>query len=133
MEPIAEPALVTSVSHGDAMMKETSMGRGGLGELEHLAMLALLRLEHEAHTAPIVEELERRTGRRTSVASVYVVLRRLEEKGLVRSELRNPGDEGGRDRRCFRVTPEGIEKLRRAREALHSLWNGIELRAGKKR
>ncbi len=103
------------------------MGRDGLGELEHQAMLALLRLDDNSYTAPIVEELERRTGRRTTVASVYVVLRRLEEKGSVRSELRGPGEEGGRDRRCFYVTDEGLERLRRAREAYRALWSGLDL------
>ncbi len=103
------------------------MGRDGLGDLEHQAMLALLGLDENSYTAPIVEELERRTGRRTTVASVYVVLRRLEEKGLVRSELRTPGEDGGRDRRCFSVTPAGLEKLRQARDAYHALWNGLDL------
>jgi len=109
------------------------MGRDGLGDLEHQAMLALLRLKEESYTAPIVEELERRTGRRTSVASVYVVLRRLEEKGLVHSTLRDPGDEGGRDRRCFMVTAEGMERLRQALAAYQSLWNGLDLTAEESR
>lgn len=103
------------------------MGRGGLGELEHQAMLALLHLGEDSYTAPIVEELERRAGRRTTVASVYVVLRRLEEKGLVSSELREPGSDGGRDRRCFMVTEEGMMKLREAQDAYRSLWRGLDL------
>ncbi|HSM05243.1 MAG TPA: helix-turn-helix transcriptional regulator [Longimicrobiales bacterium] len=102
------------------------MGRDGLGELEHQAMLALLRLGEDAYTAPIVEELEARTGREATVASVYVVLRRLEDKGLVRSELREPGEEVGRDRRYFEVTDEGREKLRLARDAYQQLWDGLE-------
>jgi len=107
------------------------MGRDGLGDLEHQAMLALLRLGEERYTAPIVEELERRTGRRTTVASVYVVLRRLEKKGLVRSHLRDPGDEGGRDRRCFVVTPAGMDKLRQEQAAYRSLWADLDLSTGK--
>ena len=106
------------------------MGRDGLGDLEHQAMLALLRLDDENYTAPIVEELERRAGRQTSVAAVYVVLRRLEEKGYVRSELREPGAEGGRDRRCFEVTSAGLEKLRQAQDAYQALWQGLDLRLG---
>jgi len=103
------------------------MGRDGLGELEHQTMLALLRLGEDSYTAPIVEELERSTKRRTSVATAYVVLRRLEKKGLVVSTLQGPGDEGGRDRRCFHVTPAGMDKLRQAREAYRSLWSGLDL------
>lgn len=102
------------------------MSRNTLGELEHQAMLALLRLGDNAYTAPIVEELEERTGRGTTVAAVYIVLRRLEEKGLVRSEMRDPGPEGGRDRRYFSVTDEGLERLRAARSAYANLWDGLE-------
>lgn len=102
------------------------MGRELLGELEHQVMLALLRLGDEAYTAPVVLELEDRTGRDTTTASVYVVLRRLEEKGLVRSELGDPGPEGGRDRRYFQVTEEGLERLRAAREAYDRLWEGLD-------
>ncbi len=103
------------------------MGRDGLlGELEHQVMLALLRLGDEAYTAPIAEELEERAGRRTTVAAVYIVLRRLEEKGLVVSTLREAGPEGGRDRRYFEVTEEGMDRLRRARAAYASLWEGLD-------
>ncbi len=102
------------------------MGRDGLGELEHQTMLALLRMGEEAYTAPIAEELEERTGRRTTVAAVYIVLRRLEEKGLVASALREPESGGGRDRRYFEVTEEGMARLRRARDAYESLWDGLD-------
>ena len=102
------------------------MARDGLGELEHQTMLALLRLGDEAYTAPIAEELEERTGRRTTVAAVYIVLRRLEEKGLVTSMLQEAGQSGGRDKRYFDVTELGMERLRRAREAYTSLWEGLD-------
>lgn len=102
------------------------MGRDILGELEHQVMLALLRLGEDAYTAPIVAELESRTGRDTTTAAVYIVLRRLEEKGLVRSELGDPGPGGGRDRRYFEVTGDGVERLRAARAAYARLWEGLD-------
>lgn len=101
------------------------MARDGLGELEHQTMLALLRLGDEAYTAPIAEELEERTGRRTKVAAVYIVLRRLEEKGLVTSVMQE-GAQGSRDKRYFQVTELGMERLRRARAAYASLWEGLD-------
>ncbi len=101
------------------------MGRDLLGELEHQILLAVLRLGDEAYTAPIVTELEERTGRPTTLAAVYIVLRRLEEKGLVRSELRE-GDGGSRERRYFVVTPEGVGRVVEARAAYERLWEGLE-------
>ena len=102
------------------------MARDGLGELEHQTMLALLRLGQDAYTAQIAEELEARAGRRTTVAAVYIVLRRLEEKGLVASRLQHASPEVGRDRRYFEVTESGLERLRRARAAYTSLWDGLD-------
>ena len=102
------------------------MAREGLGELEHQTMLALLQLGEDAYTAQIAEELEARAGRRTTVAAVYIVLRRLEEKGMVTSVLQEAGEKGGRDRRYFEVTDLGLDRLRRAREAYTSLWEGLD-------
>ena len=103
------------------------VAREGLGEFEHQVMLALLRLGDDTYTAPIVVELEERTGRPTTVAAVYIVLRRLEKKGLVKSVMGAPAeDEGGRDRRYFEVTPDGLQRLRDARRAYDRLWEGLD-------
>ena len=103
------------------------MGKETLGELEHQVLLALLRREGDAYSAPIVLELEKRTGREVAASAVYIALRRLEDEGLVTSELRSPGpDEGGRHRRYFQPTDEGVALLRRARRQLVRLWDGLE-------
>jgi len=107
------------------------MGRDLLGELEHQVLLAVLRLRDDAYTAPIVTELEERTGRPTTLAAVYIVLRRLEEKGLVRSDLR-AGEGDARARRYFSVTQRGVERVLEARAAYERLWEGLEgLREGR--
>ena len=102
------------------------MAREGLGELEHQTMLALLQLGEDAYTAQIAKELELRAGRRTTVAAIYIVLRRLEEKGMVSSVLQDAAGAGGRDRRYFEVTDVGLDRLRRARQAYPSLWEGLD-------
>lgn len=101
------------------------MGRDGLGELEHQTMLALMGLGEHGYAARIAEELEARTGRRTKVAAVYIVLRRLEEKGFVASAMQGATG-GGRDRRYFEVTEAGLDRLRSARRAYESLWEGLD-------
>ncbi len=104
------------------------MGRNILGEFEHQVMLALLRLGRSAYSAPIVTELEARTGRPVRSAAVYIALRRLDDKGLVTSSMASPGAEGGRDRRHFQVTSEGLRRLREARAAYDRLWEGLDSR-----
>lgn len=107
------------------------MGRDILGEFEHQVMLALLQLGDDAYSAPIVTELEARTGRPVKSAAVYIALRRLEEKGLVASHMEAPGPEGGRDRRHFAVTDVGRARLREARAAFERLWEGLDARYGR--
>lgn len=104
------------------------MGTQGIqGEFEHHVLLAVARLGAEGYTAAVVVELEARTGREVSPSAVYVALRRLEKKDLVRSSLRT-GDEQGalRERRFFQVTDDGLRALRDTRSHLLSLWEGLE-------
>ncbi|HET9368942.1 MAG TPA: helix-turn-helix transcriptional regulator [Vicinamibacterales bacterium] len=103
------------------------MPREALGEFEHQVLLAILQLGGRAHSAPIVGEIESRTGRAAAPAAVYIALRRLEERGLVRSIKAEPGPrEGGRGRRTFVVTDAAVEKLRDSRRAFEALWTGLD-------
>jgi DNA-binding PadR family transcriptional regulator len=102
------------------------MSREALGEFEHLVLLAIARLGADAYGVPIVDELERQTGRRVSRASVYVALKRLEAKELIVSILGAPTPErGGRAKRYFQVSPLAERRLREAREALMKMWAGL--------
>ena len=99
----------------------------GLGEFEQMVLLAILHLEGEVYGVPIVEEIERRTGRSVSRSAVYVTLRRLEKKGLVASWMGEPsGERGGKGRRCVRVEPEGVELLQEARRAMNRMWGDLD-------
>jgi DNA-binding PadR family transcriptional regulator len=104
------------------------MGRDGyLGEFEQMLLLAVLRLREEAYGVRLMEELETTVGRRVSRGSVYVTLDRLEDKGWLVSEVSGARPErGGRPRRIVSVTPSGLEQLRRSRDALVTLWEGLE-------
>ena len=99
------------------------MSRVALGEFEHHVMLALQRLGGRAHGAPVVTELEAATGKPVSPASVFIALRRLEQRGLTRSTKHEPRrGEGGRGRRVFELTAVGHSRLRDARRTLEKLW-----------
>ena len=103
------------------------MPRDSLGEFEHLILLAVLRLGNEAYGVPVIEEVESRTGRDVSQAAAYLTLKRLEQKGWIRSRLSEPTPErGGRAKRYFSLAPKGIERMRDTRAALVSMWEGVE-------
>jgi DNA-binding PadR family transcriptional regulator len=61
--------------------------------------------------------------------SLYVTLDRLERKGLILSHAGEPEPgRGGRPKRFVRITPKGVRAVREVREAMLSLWAGIERR-----
>lgn len=100
--------------------------RPQLGDLEELVLLGVLRLEEEAYGASIRDELEDEAGRSVSISTVYVTLMRLEEKGLARSWMGEPtGERGGKAKRYFGVTPEGVQALEATREVRERMWSGI--------
>ena len=104
------------------------MHKDTLGEFEQLVLLASLRLGEEAYAVSIIEEIERHTGRRPSHGAVFVAVRRLEKKGLVRTQLGDATTErGGRPPRMVRVEREAIRRLRESRAALLSLWADLDV------
>jgi DNA-binding PadR family transcriptional regulator len=105
------------------------MSRHSLGELEHMIVAAVIRLGEDAYGASILHEIERRAGRSVPSGSLYVTLDRLERKGLVESRVGDPEPgRGGRPKRFVSVTAEGLRAVRDVREAMLSLWAGIEVR-----
>ena len=103
------------------------MARTDLGDMEHLVLLAILRLGTDAYGIPILDEVSARSGREVSRATVYVALKRLEQKGLVSSRLGDSTPErGGRAKRFFKVKPSGLKALRESREMFLSLWRDYE-------
>ena len=104
------------------------MGRSeGLNQLEQYVLLCLIRLGDEAYGVPIHLEIEQRTSRSVSIATIYSALDRLEKEGLLISHLSSPLPErGGRAKRLFRLSAEGATALQRARRVHDSMWEGVE-------
>jgi|SRR5947207_6690217 len=99
-----------------------------LGEFEHIVVLALLRLEHQAYGVTVRQEIEFRTKRDVSIGAVYATLDRLARKGYVKSYLGDPTPErGGRSKRFFRVTAKGLAAVNRTRRALQRMTEGLDL------
>ena len=106
-------------------------GRSYLGELELMVLLALVRLGEDAYGVPVARELRVLTGREVAQGSVYAALERLGDKGLVTSHVGEATSQrGGRAKRYFCITPEGLRTVRAARSALINLWRGVPLLEG---
>ena len=103
------------------------MSHKGLGEFEQMVLLAITHLDGEVYGVPIVDEIEKRTGRSIARAAVYVTLRRLEKKGLISSEMSEPLPErGGKSRRLVSMEEAGRSALIESRQALDQMWRGLD-------
>lgn len=103
------------------------MKRGELlGSLEHIILLALVRLEGSAHGMIVRREIEERTGRNISIGAVYATLERLESKGYVTSFTGEPTPErGGRAKRMFRLEAAGKRALHISEQTIRSMTTGL--------
>ncbi|MGD2070161.1 MAG: helix-turn-helix transcriptional regulator [Gemmatimonadota bacterium] len=100
-------------------------------DVEQQVMLAVWRLGDEAYGVPVRDELERTAGREVTAGAVYTTLVRLEKKGWLRSSMGDPTPErGGKAKRFFRVTSDGVEALGAARAVMERLWDGLEVPDG---
>ena len=103
------------------------MTQESLGEFEHCVLAAVAHLDDGAYGVTIRQEIGERTGRDIAIGALYTSLDRLERKGHLRSTMSDPTPErGGRSKRYFRVTTAGMHAVRRSRERLLRMWEGLE-------
>ena len=109
------------------------MARDYLTDFELMILLAILRIGDEAYGVPIAREIESTGGRTVLLGAVYAALDRLETNGMVASVVGDPTPaRGGRAKRFFRVTADGVKAVRQTQRALTRLWTGVpQLRGGR--
>ena len=99
-----------------------------LGEFEQMVLLAVLQQGENAFALEVRREIETSANRSVSRGAFYTTLDRLERKGFVRWEERQPDDSRrSAPLRHFAVTDGGLEALRTSRRALDSLSRGLDL------
>ena len=102
-----------------------------LGSLEHIVLLALVRLGANAYGMTVRREIEERTGRNISIGAVYTTLERLEAKGYIRSVVGEPtAERGGRAKRLFQIEADGQAALQASQDAIRKMTRGLKERWG---
>jgi DNA-binding PadR family transcriptional regulator len=97
-----------------------------LGEFEELVLLTIASLVNEAYSVAICDELSKHADRKVRLGVIHAVLNRLEEKGLVKSQLGEAtATRGGKRKRFYLVTGAGKASLVRAKEIRDQLWKKI--------
>ena len=102
------------------------MKNKGLGEFEELILLAVCILEGEAYGISVKREVEKHSRRSILLGAVHITLYRLQDKGLLRSELGGQTDKrGDRRKRLFTITDAGMRQLRAAQDVRQKMWQLI--------
>ena len=102
------------------------MKNKGLGEFEELVLLAVCILEETAYGISVKKEVEKHSGRSVLLGAVHITLYRLQDKGLLTSEMGgNTEKRGDRRKRLFSITSSGMKQLKAAQEVRQSMWQFI--------
>lgn len=99
-----------------------------LGGFEYLLLLAVLRLGERAYGVTIRQELLERADTDFAIGAIYTGLSRLERKAFVESWLGEPtAERGGRAKRFYRVTANGVDVLNGTQRAVQGMLDGLTL------
>ena len=102
------------------------MKRTYLGEFEEIVLLTVAVLEGQAYGVALTHEIIEQTGRSVRLNQIHAALQRLEDKGMVKSQMGEPtAERGGRRKRLFTVTAYGQRTLQDIQEVRANLWNRI--------
>ena len=102
---------------------QIDMGKTYLGEFEELVLTVVGILQEGAYGNLIVKEIQERMDREVNLSAVHVTLYRLEDKGLVKSEMGGAtSTRGGRRKRIFKITNAGLNLIYDLQQQRMELW-----------
>ncbi|KYG80215.1 PadR family transcriptional regulator [Roseivirga echinicomitans] len=102
------------------------MKKTGVGEFEEMVLLTICVLDNSAYAFSIKTEVEARTNRKLNISAIHTTLYRMEDKGLLTSEMGESNSiRGGKRKRMFSVTPFGIKSLSEIKATRSKLWEDI--------
>ena len=97
-----------------------------LGEFEEIVMLTVGILRGEAYGISIKKEIETRLNRSVSVGALQTALKRLEQKGYLRSsEGEATQERAGRPKRYFEITAYGKKAMEYVKTTRDQLWTAM--------
>lgn len=95
-----------------------------LGEFEEMVLLAVWVLQEGGHANTVKHEVEKHAQRTINLSAIHSALYRMERKGFLLSELGEASKRrGGKRKRNFKVSAEGVKALNEARRIRESFWN----------
>jgi len=97
-----------------------------LGEFEEIVILTVGILNRDAYSVSIKDEIESRLSRSVSMGALHTALKRMEDKGYLRSFAGEATEErAGRPKRYFEITALGKKAIQHAKATREELWRAI--------
>jgi len=97
-----------------------------LGEFEEIVMLTVGILYQGAYGVSIKREIESRLKRGVSVGALQTALKRLEDKGYLKSHDGEATEErAGRPKKYFQITAYGKKAMEYTKSTRDELWSAI--------
>ena len=96
-----------------------------LTHIEEIILLAVFQLGANAYGVKIRTTAEKMTGKSFSVGAIYIPLDRLSKRKLLEIEIGDPTPErGGRRKRYYKLSKNGLAALREAKRLHDAVWAG---------
>ena len=97
-----------------------------LGEFEEIVILTIGILNNVAYSVSKKDEIESRLLRTVSMGALHTALRRLEDKGYLKSFAgESTVERAGRPKRYFEITAMGKKAMLHAKTTRDELWSAI--------
>ncbi|MCJ8319195.1 MAG: PadR family transcriptional regulator [Colwellia sp.] len=99
-----------------------------LGEFEHCVLLSIIQLSENAYGVTIRQYLKNSIKRDVTLGALYTTIERLENKGLINSwKGASKPERGGKAKRMVKVTAQGLQSVKEAKQQLELMWKNIQL------
>ena len=97
-----------------------------LSRSDELVLLTVWRLQDNAYGVSIRKNIIDLTGKEWSVGAIYDSLEKLTNWGYLISYQADPTPErGGRSKRFFKMTRQGLESLVQIRNVQNTMWENL--------
>ena len=94
-----------------------------LSRPEELFLLAIWKLRDNAYAVTIRNKVNEITGKTWSFGAIFITLERLVKKHYLTSHLTEPTPKrGGRSKRVYKLTKEGIITLKEIKKLEEAMW-----------
>ena len=98
-----------------------------LTKLEENVLLTVLKLKDDAYIVSIKDQLERYTDKNLSFGALYVSLNRLIKNGYLESSVGESSSvRGGRAKKYYKLTKDGILALKDIRQLQSLMWKDFD-------